>query len=197
MMSVEYTIRRACPSDANGIAAAHRDSIRSVGPQFYPPSVVEDWGAGLTPDIYVNAMEGGEVFFVAIGQIDNNPAVLGFATHRIDDVSDGGSVYVRGIVTRRGIGSALLRIVEAHAIGKGATSIPVEASLAGVKFFKANGFEEVGRGDTLLMSGDLSPACSCERRSRAHDRRLTSKWSRHAKRPVRSCRCGARLIWKR
>jgi putative acetyltransferase len=152
-MSAEYRIRRAHPSDASDIAAAHCDSIRSVGPQFYPPSVVEDWEEGLTPDIYVNAMEGGEVFFVAVGQIDNNSAVLGFATHRIDDARDGGSVYVRGMATRRGIGSALLRMVEAHAIGQGATSIHVEASLAGVEFYKANGFEEVGRGDTLLTSG--------------------------------------------
>lgn len=152
-MSVAYRIRRAHPSDADEIAAAHRDSIRSVGPQFYTSSVVEDWGEGLTPDIYVTAMEAGEAFFIATGQIDNNPAVLGFATHRIDDARDGGSVYVRGMATRRGIGSALLRTVETHAIGKGATSIQVEASLAGVEFYRANGFEEIGRGDTLLMSG--------------------------------------------
>jgi putative acetyltransferase len=158
MMFAEYRIRRAHASDANDIAVAHRDSIRSVGPQFYPPNVVEDWGKGLTPDIYVNAMESGEVFFIAIGQVDNGPAVLGFATHRIDDARDGGSVYVRGMATRRGIGSALLRMVVAHAITKGATSIQVEASLAGVEFYKANGFEEVGRGDTLLMSG-RSIAC--------------------------------------
>ena len=29
----------------------------------------------------------------------------------------------------------------------------VEASLAGVEFYKANGFAEVGRGETHLMSG--------------------------------------------
>jgi putative acetyltransferase len=153
MMFAKYRIRRACASDADDIAVAHRDSIRSVGPQFYPPNVVEDWGEGLTPDIYVSAMESGEVFFIAIEQVDNEPAVLGFATHRIDDARDGGSVYVRGMATRRGIGSALLRIVEAHAITQGAVSIQVEASLAGVEFYKANGFEEVGRGDTLLISG--------------------------------------------
>jgi hypothetical protein len=67
MMSAEYRIRRAHPSDANDIAAAHCDSIRSVGPQFCPPSVVEDLGEGLTPNMDVNAMQGGEVFFVAIG----------------------------------------------------------------------------------------------------------------------------------
>ena len=152
-MAAEYKIRRAHPSDAGDIAAAHIDSIRSVGPQFYPAGVVEDWSEGLTPDIYVKGMEGGEVFFIAIGQIGDAPAVLGFATHRIDDTRDGGSVYVRGVVARRGIGSALLQAVEAHAIGQGATSIHVEASLAGVEFYKANGFEEIGRGETLLMSG--------------------------------------------
>jgi GNAT superfamily N-acetyltransferase len=68
-------------------------------------------------------MKAGEVFFIAVGQIDNEPAVLGFATHRVDDARDGGSVYVRGVATRRGIGSALWRMVEAHAIASGATSI--------------------------------------------------------------------------
>jgi aminoglycoside 6'-N-acetyltransferase I len=149
----KYEIRRANPSDASDIGLAHLDSIRSVGPNFYPANVVEDWAEGLTPDIYVKAMEGGEVFFVAVGQIGDEPVVLGFATHRVDDARDGMSVYVRGIATRHGIGSALLRSVEAHAIDRGATSIQVEGSLAGVEFYKANGFKEVGRGDTLLMSG--------------------------------------------
>ena len=153
MTSADYTIRRARPSDAGSIAEAHTDSIRSVGPQFYPAPVVEAWGEGLTPNLYVKAMEGGEVFFVAIGQIGNVSGVLGFASHRIDDARDGGSVYVRGIATRRGIGSALWRNVEAHAIAQGVTSIQVEASLAGVGFFGAHGFEELSRGETLLMSG--------------------------------------------
>jgi GNAT superfamily N-acetyltransferase len=157
-MFTEYEIRLAHPSDASDIAMAHRDSIRSVGPTFYPANVIDDWGEGLTPDLYVKAMEGGEVFFIATGQIDDKPVVLGFATHRIDDARDGMSVYVRGAATRHGIGSALLRSVEAHAIAKGARSIPVEASLAGVEFYKANGFEEVGRGETRLMSG-RSIAC--------------------------------------
>ena len=153
MVFAGYEIRQAHPPDANDIAIAHLDSIRSVGPGFYPPTVVEDWGEGLTADVYAKAMEGGEVFFIAIGPIDNERAVLGFATYRIDDARDGMSVYVRGVATRRGIGSALLKSVEAHATAKGATSIQVEASLAGVEFSKANGFEEVGRGDTRLMSG--------------------------------------------
>jgi putative acetyltransferase len=154
MKMVEFETRQADPVDANDIAEAHRDSIRSIGPDFYPPNVVDDWGAGLTADVYVKAMEAGEVFFVAVGEIAGKPAVLGFASdYRTDGSQHGTSVYVRGIAARRGIGSALLRLAEAHAVAGGATGIQVEASLAGVEFYKANGFVEVARGETRLMSG--------------------------------------------
>ena len=156
--SREFEIRPARLGDAEAIRVAHVDSIRSIGPAYYPPNVVEDWGSGLTPDIYVKAMEGGEVFFVATGIIGGKPAVLGFSSHRVDDAQDGVSVYVRAEASRQGIGTALLQLAEKHALDIGATSIQIQASLAGVEFYKANGFEEIGRGDALLMSG-RSLAC--------------------------------------
>jgi hypothetical protein len=36
-------------------------------------------------------------------------------------------------------------------------SIQIQASLAGVEFDKANGFDEIGRGKALLMSGRSMP----------------------------------------
>jgi putative acetyltransferase len=153
----EIQTRQAHPRDAEAIALAHLDSIRSIGPAFYPPDVIEAWSTGLTPDVYMRAMEGGEVFFVATGHIDGEPAVLGFSTHRVDDAQDGASVYVRGKAARRGIGTALLRLAEKHALAHGATSIQIQASLAGVEFYKVNGFEELGRGEALLMSGQSMP----------------------------------------
>jgi GNAT superfamily N-acetyltransferase len=157
MTSGEVETRRAHPDDAEAIALAHLDSIHTIGAAFYPPEVVDAWGSGLTPDIYVKAMEGGEAFFVATGDVDGKPAVLGFSTHRVDDAQDGASVYVRGQVSRRGIGTALLRLAEEHALVHGATSIQIQASLAGVEFYKANGFEEIGRGEAVLMSGRSMP----------------------------------------
>jgi putative acetyltransferase len=150
-------IRRAGPADAAAIAAAHLDSIRSIGPAFYPPDVVDAWSAGLTPDVYVKAMEGGEAFFIATMERGDDDAVLGFATHRGDDDQDGTSVYVRGNASRRGIGTALLRSAEAHAREHGATSIHIQASLAGVEFYQANGFEVLGPGEAVLMSGRSMP----------------------------------------
>jgi len=153
----EIQTRRAHPGDAEAIGLAHLDSIQSIGPSVYPPEVVEAWGSGLVPDIYVKAMESGEAFFIATGQLEGQRAVLGFSTHRVDDARDGASVYVRGKMARRGIGTALLRLAEAHALGHGATSLHIQASLAGVEFYKVNGFEELGRGEAMLMSGRSMP----------------------------------------
>lgn len=149
--------RRADLSDAEALASAHRDSIRSIGPRFYSPDLVEAWGAGLTPDLYRQAMKNGEVFFIAIGRAKGEPEVLGFASHRVDDALDGASVYVRGGAARRGIGTRLLHLAEEHARSHGATSLQIQASLAGVEFYRANGFEELGSGEAVLLSGHSMP----------------------------------------
>jgi GNAT superfamily N-acetyltransferase len=150
----ELELRPARPSDADDIALSHRDSIRSIGPRFYEPKVVDDWEEGLTAATYLSAMAAGEVFFVATGRVDDTRLVLGFASdYRIEGRKHGASVYVRGVAARKGIGTSLFRLAEAHARSMGATLIQVEASLAAVAFYAVNGFVEVGRGETHLTSG--------------------------------------------
>jgi putative acetyltransferase len=145
-----FEVRRAKLADVDAIAEAHLDSIRSLGPQFYDPDIVSDWAARVTGAIYVNAMARGEVFFIAVGPAGD---VLGFSSHRIDDGDHGTAVYVRGRAARRGIGSALFRAAEKSARAVGAASIEIEASLAAIDFYRANGFEETGRGAHRLWSG--------------------------------------------
>lgn len=98
-------------------------------------------------------MARGEVFFIAVGEPGGKPEVLGFSSHRIDEDAHGTAVYVTGKAARLGLGSALFRAAEASAIAAGATSLDIDASLAAVEFYKANGFEEVGRGEHPLSSG--------------------------------------------
>ena len=151
---MEFETRRATESDAAGIAEAHIDSIRSLGPQFYAAGVVDDWSEGLGPGLYLEAMARGEVFFIATGEIDGRMTVLGFASdYPIEGSLHGASAYVRGAVARRGIGSALMQLAETQAIVRGARSIRIEASLAGLAFYRAHGFVEIGRGDAHLRSG--------------------------------------------
>jgi GNAT superfamily N-acetyltransferase len=110
--------------------------------------------------------EWWEVFFIATGRIEGEPAVLGFSSHRVDDAQDGVSVYVRGEAARRGIGTALLRFAEEHALAHGANSIEIQASLPGVAFYRANGFVECGHGEARLMSAQSLP-CVFMRKSLA------------------------------
>jgi putative acetyltransferase len=157
MRTTEFEIRCASPSDADDLAAAHIDSIHSIGALFYEAEVVNDWSARLRGDIYVKAMERGEVFYIAVGTTDGKSEVLGFSSYRVEENEHRTAIYVRGKAARLGIGSALFRSAEATAIAAGANSIRVDASLAAVQFYKANGFDEVGRGEHRLWSGRPMP----------------------------------------
>jgi putative acetyltransferase len=148
-----FEIREATAEDAKAIAAAHIDSIESIGPRFYSSDVVRAWRAAIEPGMYLDAMARGEVFFVAAASQDGSREVLGFSSHHLDDGQHGVGVYVRGIAARRGIGSALLRIAESSALAAGAAGLRLDSSLAAVDFYKANGFVETGRGEHRLRRG--------------------------------------------
>jgi len=159
-------VRRADVTDVEEIAAAHLDSIRSIGALYYTPEIVSDWSARVRGDLYANAMARGEVFYIAVGEVGETREVLGFSSHRIDGTEHRTAIYVRGKAARLGTGTALFRSAEAAAISAGATSIHVDASLAAVEFYKANGFDEVGRGEHRLWSG-RAMACVFMRKSLA------------------------------
>ena len=93
----------------------------------------------------------GEVFFIATRRHE----VLGFASgYPIDGDKHGTSAYVRGSAARHGIGSTLLCLAEARERLCGVRSVEIEASLAGVEFYRRHGFVEIGRGDSLLTTGE-------------------------------------------
>src|SRR4051812_19234567 len=113
-----YQLRRAAPTDAERIAAAHVDSIQSIGPGFYPSFVVVEWSAGIRPQMYVDAMTRGETFFIAVDAHgphatatfpDHQTRVLGFSSQHGQAGHHRTAVYVRGSAARRGVGSALFR----------------------------------------------------------------------------------------
>jgi GNAT superfamily N-acetyltransferase len=148
-----FEIRTADGADANAMAAAHIDSIETIGPRFYSTDVVQAWCAGIHPGLYLKAMTAGEIFFVAVTSQEGRREVLGFSSHHVVDDGHGVGVYVRGIAARRGIGSALLRMAESSAVAARAGSVRLDSSLAAVDFYKANGFVETGRGEHRLRQG--------------------------------------------
>jgi GNAT superfamily N-acetyltransferase len=150
-----FEIRAARPSDVDAIAAAHVDSIESLGPQSYPADIVREWKARIEARMYLDAMAAGESFFVAVTQQGGRDEVLGFSSHHAADGQHGVGVYVRGAAARRGIGSSLLRLAESSASTAGAQSLHLDSSLTAVDFYKANGFVETGRGEHRLRSGRM------------------------------------------
>jgi GNAT superfamily N-acetyltransferase len=160
---MKFVVRQAERADVNGMAAAHLDSIQTIGARYYEPRVVAAWSARISSDLYLRAMANGEVFFVAIGELDGQPAVLGFSSHRVDGPDHGVSVYVRGCAARCRIGSTLVDAAEAHAIQAGAKSLEIDASLAAVDFYKERGFVETGHGE-FRIARDQKMACVFMRR---------------------------------
>ncbi len=150
--NIGFKVRRARLADVDQIAAAHLESIRSIGARYYDTAIVNDWGGRVKGDLYADAMARGGTYYIAV---DDQGEVLGFSSHRINEDEHRTAVYVKA--ARLGIGSALFRSAEAAAIAAGATSIHVDASLAAVEFYKANGFKEVARGEHRLWTGRAMP----------------------------------------
>ena len=150
MCASKFRVRVATPDDAAGIAAAHVDSIRSLGAAAYDPELVADWGAPRTAEPYLQAMANGEHFFVAV---DDHARIVGFAAHRVASGDHRVAVYVRGDASRRGLGTALFTAAEGVAQACGAREIHVDASLVAVRFYAANGFSTVEPASHALRSG--------------------------------------------
>jgi hypothetical protein len=89
----------------------------------------------------------------------------------------------------------LFRAVEAAALAAGATSSHIDASLAAVEFYKANGFEEVGRGEHRLSSGGSMPFVFMRKRltpgpDLGRNNRALLRWSHQGRRNAGTFRCG-------
>ena len=154
----DLDFRRARESDVEEMADAHRDSILRLGSQHYVTGIVHEWVGAVSPALYLNAMERGEVFFVATGRIAGAAQVLGFSSDCvIDGTTHGASAYVRAVAARRRVGSRLLALAESFARSSGATEIRIEASLGAVDFYKHHGFVETTHGCVTLPSGTRMP----------------------------------------
>lgn len=151
-------LRRATEDDVDAMADAHRDSINELGPQHYALDIVHEWAGVVRPELYLQAIGRGEVFFIATGPVAGRTVVLGFSSdYVIDGGRHGTSAYVRRVAARQGVGTRLLALAEAFGRARGASSVEIEASLGAVEFYKRHGFVEIERGDVALPSGFRMP----------------------------------------
>lgn len=131
------------------------DSIHSLGSKVYGLEVISVWGAPKDGEKYRWAMEGGELFFVAVSGEGDRERVLGFSSYRVVEGKHRTAIYVRGEAVRMGVGSALFKAAETAARDQGADEIHVAASLGAVTFYRGLGFEELAVGQHRLSNGIL------------------------------------------
>jgi GNAT superfamily N-acetyltransferase len=151
-MSVSYSIRRASQIDSPTLAEVHGESIRTLGGQHYPERIVRDWVSPCVPGRYLDRMDAGEVYFLAEAE-EGVRLVLGFSSYRLEAGKHRTAVYVAGRCARSGVGAALFRTVDDLARVRGAAEVHVSSSLGAVGFYRAMGFEELGRGTHVMRSG--------------------------------------------
>lgn len=131
-MTVDPPIRLADPADAADIAAMSRDLIEYGLPWSWRPERVQAAIRHPETNVAVARDAGGLLAFGIMEYLDSDAYLVLLA--------------VRADGQRRGVGSAILRWLEASAAAAGATRIRLDArreNLAGRNFYGEHGYHEV------------------------------------------------------
>lgn len=119
-----FGIRPATPDDADAIAEAHMDSIRTLGPKAYPVDIVSAWGSPRDGSRYREAMKT-DSFFIAVSS-ETGRTCLRFSSLRKADGIRRIAVYVRGNTVRKGLGKNLYIAAETAARANGVRFIVLD-----------------------------------------------------------------------
>ncbi len=166
-----YRLRPGKVSDAPAIFAVHDRAIRVLGRGIYSETQVESWAHGNKPQRYVEAMNDGEIFEVAVSRLRG---IVGFCSYKADEIR---SLYVDPDWSRLGLGKELLRNAEAAVAAAGHGKVIIGASLVGLPFYEAQGYRVVRhrhwrtRGGLMIPAADMEKALGDEDGGRASLRR--------------------------
>lgn len=131
-----FEIRPATESDFEAICKIHIASILAQGPVAYTQEQCESWASGIEPALYDKYGETGEVFSVAT---DDAGDVIGFYSIKADELM---ALYVAPERARQGIGAALIKAAELEIGAAGHQTVRINASLNGLPFYLACGYQE-------------------------------------------------------
>jgi putative acetyltransferase len=145
-------IRFAGSEDARGILEVHYSAVHQTAAKDYPLEIRRAWSTPVTPeriDDYLKNVLPNETTVVA----EVNTRIAGFGVI-IESNSELRAVYVAAEFGNQGVGSALLRELERLAKDRGCGELRMDSSLTAAPFYLRHGYEELGRADHTLSSGD-------------------------------------------
>ena len=138
------TIRRARATDADAVGRVHRSAIRELCRTHYTDEQIEAWSGPRPAGHFAEVIRAKE-FYVA----EEGGEVVGFGSLN-PEACEVDAVYVAPAAAGRGVGTELLRTVEARARELGLKRLSVDASLNAVGFYERAGFELQGTGTHRL-----------------------------------------------
>jgi putative acetyltransferase len=141
-------IREARLDDVAAVKAIHKAAVWQLCAGDYTPEQLAAWTVwDDTSDLPIGLRPNSdETMWVA----EQDGAVAGFASLCGDQVS---AVYVLPDHTRQGVGTRLLRKMEAVATAQGVTRLQLSASLTAVPFYQANGYQIIEECQHRLSNG--------------------------------------------
>jgi GNAT superfamily N-acetyltransferase len=135
-VNTALTLRTARPEDASRLHALHSSSVRTLCVEHYPEDVIEGWLLNRSPSGFLEPIARKAIF---VAEVQSN--IVGFGEAVPGVVV---AVYVDPVMTRQGIGRAILERAIALACHD-AGPIVVESTLNACEFYRRHGFREVGR----------------------------------------------------
>ena len=142
-----HRLRPLRDGDDAALLAIHVGAIKAVDQAFYPLAERESWAHGLTPEDYVRARAGGEIFAVAVGEDD---VPIGFCSWSGEHII---GLYVAADQQGRGIGTDFLAHGEAAVRDFGASGSSIHSSLSAVGFYEAHGYRITGHTNHASRGG--------------------------------------------
>ncbi|MGL5114724.1 MAG: GNAT family N-acetyltransferase [Beijerinckiaceae bacterium] len=134
VMQRRYSVRTIFPTDYEPLRALHMAAIMAVNPAIYSQHIKHGWAHGLSADGYGRAVANGEAFDIAC---DLSGKPVGFCGCKGDEIY---GLYVHPDMQGQGIGAELLKRGEARLAGWGVKRSPLRATLAGVRFYRSQGW---------------------------------------------------------
>ena len=151
MVGLMLRIRRAHSDDGPGIHAAHAAAILVTCRSHYAAEEVAVWAERLTPASYAEDVVQRDVFVA-----EDGARILGFGVLDAND-REVRAVYVHPDAGRRGMGRALLHVLETTARLRGPGRLHLDSSLNAVPFYLAAGWaRERATTHTLAPGRDIA-----------------------------------------
>ena len=149
-----FQLRPGRPDDALPILEAQRSAIRQTAASAYSPAIIDEWAPAVIVRERVESFQrwierGEESIVVAM-----EPAgqIIGFGSI-VPANSELRAVYVAAAYGGQGVGRALLARLEELARDAGLAELRMDASINAVRFYEANGFMSLERGEHVMHSG--------------------------------------------